>query len=70
MLRDGGNVASHFDEGREITEEIASETLDLLEAFIEYLVLLPARTHRLTELLEQETAERSTPQTDESVEGH
>lgn len=56
-LRDGGNVASHFDDGHDVSAALAGEMLDLLDAFIEYLIILPERTTRLTEMLQRDTTE-------------
>lgn len=51
VLREGGNLASHFDERSGIDELLASQMLDLLDAFIEYLILLPTQVARLKERL-------------------
>lgn len=38
VMREGGNLASHFDEeGQPIGPELATEMLDLLDAFLDYL---------------------------------
>lgn len=52
VLRDGGNLASHFEEGRSVSPQLAEEMLDLLDAFIEYLILLPQRVESLKQHLE------------------
>jgi Domain of unknown function (DUF4145) len=46
-LREGGNLASHFNEDRDIDQETAEQMLELLDAFVEYLLLLPAHVSSL-----------------------
>jgi hypothetical protein len=53
VMRAGGNIASHFEAGREISTEMATEMLDLLDAFLDYLLLLPEQVERLRKRLEQ-----------------
>jgi hypothetical protein len=42
VMREGGNVASHFDDRRDVNRTMATDMLDLLDAFVDYLVLLGA----------------------------
>jgi hypothetical protein len=51
-LRAGGNLASHFDDRGDVTPELATEMLDLLDAFIEYFILLPNRVEAVMLSLE------------------
>jgi hypothetical protein len=51
VLREGGNLASHFEEGVEITPELATEVLDLLDSMMEYLFVIPRRVDRLKLLI-------------------
>lgn len=53
QIRKGGNIGAHFDEEIEPTEEFAALMLDLLEYFMEYAFLLPARTKQLEEQLDK-----------------
>lgn len=54
VLRESGNLAAHFDRDLEITPELAREVLDLLDAFIDYLLLIPQRVQRLQALISKE----------------
>ena len=54
VLKDGGNVASHFDAAKDVTHEMAAEMLDLLDALLDYLILTPQAVERLRERLEDE----------------
>lgn len=47
-LREGGNLAAHFDLEKEPDEEVASAMLDMLEYFIEYVYLLSKRAEKLS----------------------
>jgi hypothetical protein len=51
VLKDGGNVASHFDEALSVTPEMAAEMLELLGTFIDYTLLTPKAVRRLREQL-------------------
>jgi hypothetical protein len=51
-LRAGGNLASHFDDRGDVTAELATEMLDLLDAFIEYFVVLPSRVEAVMRSLD------------------
>ena len=58
-LRAGGNLASHFDDRGDVTPELATEMLDLLDAFIEYFVILPERVDAVMASLEASPASAS-----------
>jgi HEPN domain-containing protein len=49
-LQAGGNMASHF-RNSDFNQETAEAMLDMLDAFIEYLVVTPAQLERLRKLL-------------------
>jgi hypothetical protein len=51
-LRAGGNLASHFDDRGDVTPELATEIVDLLDAFIQYFIILPNRVEALMRSLE------------------
>ncbi len=50
-LQDGGNFASHFETGRTITPAIAGHVLDMLDAWIEYVYLIPQKVSQTAEVL-------------------
>ena len=52
-LREGGNIASHFDPEKEPDQETAEAMLDLTEYLLEYIYALPKRIERLTVSLGQ-----------------
>jgi hypothetical protein len=52
-VRQGGNVGAHFDTEIMADEPLANELLSLVEAFVEYLVLLPSRVSNLREHLDR-----------------
>jgi Domain of unknown function (DUF4145) len=52
VMREGGNLASHFNEDKPIGPDLATEMLDLLDAFLDYLLLLPQMVERLRDRLE------------------
>lgn len=51
VLREGGNLASHFDAKRDIDQNLATEIFDLLDALIDYLLIIPERVARLKRLI-------------------
>lgn len=53
-IRDGGNLGAHFDMQATASPELAQEAVKLVEALVDYLLLLPARVSRLRHLLEGE----------------
>lgn len=59
VVREGGNLASHFDADRDITPELAGETLELLDSFINYMILIPERVTRLKTLISGDKASRN-----------
>jgi DNA-binding PucR family transcriptional regulator len=48
------NLASHYDQRGEVTEDLASEMLDLLDTVLQYLLLVPAQASRLKDRLRQD----------------
>jgi hypothetical protein len=51
-VRQGGNVGAHFDTEILADEPLANELLALVEAFVEYLLLLPSRVASLRDHLD------------------
>jgi HEPN domain-containing protein len=56
-VRDGGNLGAHYDAERSASPELAAETLQLVEAVVDYLVILPGRVKRLRELMDETALE-------------
>lgn len=54
-IRDGGNLGAHFDMKVKASPELAEEAVKLVEALVDYLLLLPERVSRLRDLLEGPT---------------
>lgn len=48
------NLASHYDQRGEVTEDLASEMFDLLDTVLQYLLLVPAQVSRLKDRLRQD----------------
>lgn len=51
-IRAGGNLAAHFDMTRSADPAVATEALGLVEALVDYLLILPERVRHLHGLLE------------------
>lgn len=58
-IRDGGNLGAHFDMKAKASPDLAQEAVKLVEALVDYLLLLPERVSRLRRLLEGEAVETS-----------
>jgi Domain of unknown function (DUF4145) len=58
-LKEGGNLAAHFDLEREADEPLATEMVELLEYLIEYLFIVPARLRSLETQLARDANPRS-----------
>jgi len=54
VVRVGGNMGAHYTEV-DVDRETAAAVLDLLDAFFEYLVLVPHETERAREILDRKT---------------
>lgn len=63
-IRDGGNLGAHFDMRATASPELAQEAVKLVEALVDYLLLLPERVSRLRELLEGEGRSEHDPDKD------
>lgn len=61
-IRDGGNLGAHFDMQATATPELAQESVRLVEALVDYLLLLPERVSRLRRLLEGERGDTDAEQ--------
>lgn len=53
-VREGGNLGAHYDAEITASKELASKTVDLLEAIADYLLVLPGKVEELRTLLENE----------------
>lgn len=56
-VKGGGNLAAHFDMNRTATSAMAKEALTLVEAMVDYLLILPRRVEALHEHLDSGTNE-------------
>jgi HEPN domain-containing protein len=59
-VREGGNLGAHYDAEITASKELASKTVDLLEAIADYLLVLPRKVGDLRALLEREPTQEST----------
>lgn len=48
IIREGGNISTHFDFEKETSLEVAEQMIDLLETLIEYIYILPERIDKLS----------------------
>jgi HEPN domain-containing protein len=55
-VRAGGNLGAHYDAETVASKELASKTIDLLEAIADYLLVLPSKVEDLRALLERDPA--------------
>jgi hypothetical protein len=53
-VRQGGNLGAHYDVETVASKELASKTVDLLEAIADYLLVLPSKVEDLRALLERD----------------
>lgn len=53
-VREGGNLGAHYDTKSMATPAMAREALGLVEAFVDYILILPSRVERLRRLLDEE----------------
>ncbi|MDV6375189.1 DUF4145 domain-containing protein [Deinococcus arenicola] len=49
-MRDGGNLAAHFDLDKDVTPELAQKMIETIEYILEYLYIIP---HRIADLKQE-----------------
>lgn len=55
VVKDGGNLGAHFQLEREATQQIAEATLTMLEAFLEYLYVIPKQVTEAQAMIDPPT---------------
>lgn len=61
-LRAAGNIGSHYQPGRKLPPEMREQMMDLLDAMLDYLFVIPRRVEAAREAVEQARAPTEVPE--------